>query len=115
MSGDLDWDFLGELREIMEDEFDLLLATYLDESAKQFHAVCRAADDGTMDELRRSAHCLKGSCANIGAGKLTDLCFTLEQTAKNGEVGEGEVEALIASIGQELEAVSTAVSDLRNA
>ena len=82
----LDQDMIQELREIMEDDFSLLLETFLHESAKQHQAIARSWQLRDMDLLRRSAHSLKGSCANMGATSLRGACESLEYSARDSDL-----------------------------
>ena len=74
----LDTEMLDELRDIMEDEFPALLDTFLAEAEKQFQAVKQAAAASDLDQVRRAAHALKGSCGNVGAQELHATCAELE-------------------------------------
>lgn len=40
----------------------------------------------SCDGLRREAHGLKGSCANIGAERLAGLCHDVETHARDGDI-----------------------------
>ena len=46
----------------------------------------RSLDDGDAAELRRAAHTLKSNGATLGAEAFAELCRTLEQRAKSGEL-----------------------------
>lgn len=41
--------------------------------------------DGDTDALMKTAHAFKGSCQNMGALPLGEICFTLEQKSQAGE------------------------------
>ena len=101
---------LEELRAIMEDEFPLLLEEFLVESERQYQQVQTAWDAGDYDHLRRAAHSLKGSCANIGAESLHGTCATLELSAKERELGQ--VPALLIDARTQLTAVNEALREL---
>ena len=60
----------------------------------------QAAGCGNLDDLRRAAHTLKGNSSQVGAVRLSSLCFDLEQAAKAGSL-EG-VEKMIEAIQAEL-------------
>ena len=106
----LDETMLDELRDIMEDEFPSLLATFLAESERQYMQVRQAQSAGNFDELRRAAHALKGSCGNVGALSLHETCAELEYKAKESDP-EG-MEDLVVMTGQQLAEVSEAVRAL---
>ena len=44
----------------------------------------QAAECGSLDDLRRAAHTLKGNSSQVGAVRLSSLCFDLEPAAKAG-------------------------------
>lgn len=81
MTESVDADTLSTLKEIMEDDFHGLIATYLDDSEMripQLRVQLAAADS---EALRLTAHSLKGSSGNLGAVPLSELCFLVEQKA----------------------------------
>lgn len=92
----LDRDVLSALREVMEDEYPMLLDTFLADSdarMKQLHEACDA------DTLGATAHSFKGSCSNMGALRLAKLCNELEQRSKQTSL-DG-IEKLVAEIDAE--------------
>ena len=110
MSSLLDRQMLEELREIMEDEFSVLMETFLSESAKQYAAINEALQQEDTDSLRRSAHSLKGSCGNIGAMGLQQQCAELEYAARDARMAELPV--LVQQVGSDLSVVCDEVSQL---
>lgn len=75
----LDYGTLDTLREVMEDDFELLVDTFLQDSSERIrtlHTVIQRAD---ADAIRRAAHSFKGSSGNIGASRLSALCSELER------------------------------------
>src|SRR5215213_7662421 len=90
----------------VEGEPDLiveLIDLYLEDTPRQMAAMQKALaiTDGTS--LKRAAHGLKGSSANLGAGRLAALCGELEQMCRVDSF-QG-VTAQLARLGQELERV----------
>ncbi len=108
MSEHLDEALLAELAEIMEDEFSLLLETFLSESVTQRQAVQDGWQTEDMEQLHRRAHALKGSCANVGAVRCAELCHDIEQAARSG-VSEN-IPAILEFLDVELHAVQQALS-----
>jgi HPt (histidine-containing phosphotransfer) domain-containing protein len=43
-----------------------------------------------LDDLRRAAHTLKGNSSQVGAVRLSSLCFDLEQAVKAGSLESAE-------------------------
>ncbi|MCH8551279.1 MAG: Hpt domain-containing protein [Natronospirillum sp.] len=102
----LDLETLAELRLVMEDEFDTLMTTFLEDSQRRIEAIREAQTD--LDDLRRAAHAFKGSSSNVGARGLANCCQALESLCREANdqrhvPGSEEVEALILAIERELE------------
>ena len=81
----LDFVALAELREVMEDEFDILIETYLHDSAERVIQIQEAATARDAEALSRAAHSFKGSCTNVGVPVLAKLCMEVELKGKNGD------------------------------
>lgn len=82
----LDEDALAELKDVMEDEFDLLIRTYLADSRSRMSALREACDRRDPDQFAKAAHSFKGSCINIGAPRLGQICLQAEQLGKAGDL-----------------------------
>ncbi|HEY2311103.1 MAG TPA: GAF domain-containing protein, partial [Gaiellaceae bacterium] len=108
----LDDGALKNLRDLGGDEFlgeviDAFLA-----DAPEMIATLRSSLDGrNAEELRRAAHTLKSNGATLGAEEFAELCRTLEQRAKAGEL-DGAAE-LVNRIEQEYRPLEEALSALR--
>ncbi|MFV8571394.1 Hpt domain-containing protein [Marinobacter sp. SBS5] len=100
----LDEEALAELQDVMEDEFGVLIETYLADSRTRIVGLKEAIEAGDSDRLRKAAHSLKGSCINIGVPKLGSLCFELEILGREERL-EG-AEPVLAAIEQEFEEVA---------
>lgn len=100
----LDLSALAELKEVMEEEFDILLETFLYDSAERVIQIKAAAKERDSEALSRAAHSFKGSCTNIGVPVLAKLCMDAEQKGKKDEL-EG-IDELVVSIDQAFTEVS---------
>ena len=110
MTDHVDSGLLAELQALMEDDFPVLLETYLRESAEQFRLAREALASDDRETLRRCAHSLKGSSANIGAVALAAVCATLESTARDDTL---EVpQSLLTNVSDELTAVRAQVYEV---
>lgn len=99
----LDYDTVNTLKDVMEDDFELLLETFVQDSAERIRTlrlVIQGADiqgadiQGTEpDAIRRTAHSFKGSSCNVGAMQLSALCSTLEKKA-----AENQLDGLVADL-----------------
>ena len=94
----LDLSALAELKEVMEEEFDILLEAFLHDSTERVVQIKEAAKERDSEALSRAAHSFKGSCTNIGVPILAQLCMDAEQKGKKGEL-EG-IDELVISIEQ---------------
>lgn len=71
---------LGLVRQIMK--------VYLDTSPENVRKVEQAVTAGDAESLRRAAHMLKSSSANVGAARLSDLFRQLEMMGKSSQLEE---------------------------
>jgi histidine phosphotransfer protein HptB len=72
---------LDVLQEVLEDSFAGLLATYMEDSQARIESLKVGLLEADVDLVRRSAHSLKGSCSNLGANVMAELCCQVEQQA----------------------------------
>ncbi|MDL0430074.1 Hpt domain-containing protein [Marinobacter sp. TBZ242] len=84
----LDEEALAELRDVMEDEFDILIKTFLMDSSDRIAHLRSALEHEDADRFSKSAHSLKGSCINIGAPRLGELCFDAEKAGRESRLQE---------------------------
>ena len=75
---------LDELREVLGDEVDKIIAVYLEDAPRLIAQLERAAVSGDPIALRVAAHTLKSSSANVGATTLSDAARDLEHGARDG-------------------------------
>lgn len=104
----LDYTVLSALKEVMEDEYPLLLDTFLQDSAIRVEHLHHARDSR---ELGQAAHSFKGSSSNMGALQLARLCQELEARAQGGPF-EG-LEDLVNRIDSEFVTVRSLFEDER--
>lgn len=77
----LDYDTLNTLRQVMEDDFALLIDTFVQDSTDRISTLREVIKGTDADLIRRAAHSFKGSSSNIGAPQLSALCSALEKKA----------------------------------
>lgn len=99
----LDEEALAELRDVMEDEFDVLIQTYIADSHERIRGLQEALRSGDADAFARTAHSFKGSCINIGAPRLGELCLKAEMAGKEGLLDDAS--GLLDDIDREFEQV----------
>ena len=109
----LDDDALKNLRDLGGDEFlGEVIDAFLADAPELIATLRRSLDERSSEELRRAAHTLKSNGATLGAEQFAELCRTLEQQAKSGEL-DGASE-LVDRIGQEFLPLEEALSALRS-
>ena len=99
----LDDDILSDLKDIMEEDYPLLLKTYLADAIVRLDSIDAAAREQNISNLREAAHSLKGSSLNIGASRLAMLSSNVESLAKDAQLEQ--VIPIIAQLHEEYEAV----------
>ncbi len=69
---------MDELKEIMGNDFELLITTYLADSEKKIREIKTAFESKNFESLKVISHSLKGSSLNLGVIKLADTASQLE-------------------------------------
>lgn len=109
-SSHVDIEALETLKEVMEDEFQLLIDTFVQDSTDRLGALREALANGDADGLRRAAHSFKGSSSNIGAIPLSEICFVIEEGGRNNQL-DG-LDQKLAEAEAEFEAVKVELANL---
>jgi PAS domain S-box-containing protein len=109
----LDDSALGNLRELGGDDFlGEVIDAFLGDAPELLATLRRSLEEGKDEELRRAAHTLKSNGSTLGAAEFAELCRTLEQRAKSGELdGAGE---LVERIEAEYKPLEEALTALRS-
>ena len=106
-------DALRDLRELGGDDFlSEVIDAFVADAPELIATLRRSLDDGSTEELRRAAHTLKSNGATLGAEEFAELCRTLEQQAKSGEL-EGASE-LVERIEQTYPSLRDTLGALRS-
>ena len=85
----LDDEALAELRDVMDDDFAILIDTFIEDSSARIEALRNALATGDADAFSKAAHSFKGSCINIGAPLLGELCLEAERMGRTGDLSDG--------------------------
>ncbi|HKN64585.1 MAG TPA: GAF domain-containing protein [Gaiellaceae bacterium] len=108
----LDDGALKSLRDLGGDAFlSEVIDAFLADAPALIAALRRSLEEQGTEELRRAAHTLKSNGATLGAAEFAELCRTLEQRAKAGEL-EGASD-LVDRIEQEYRPLEEALTALR--
>ncbi|WP_369601744.1 Hpt domain-containing protein [Hahella sp. SMD15-11] len=100
---------LAELREVMEEEFDILIDTFLDDSVDRMQQIREALASGDPVAYSRACHSFKGSATNMGLPRLAALCREGEEDGRAGKMERAAmitdaIEDELAAVRQELAA-----------
>ena len=82
---------LSELKEVLEDEFSVLITTYLQDAILRQQMIAAAIIAKDYDAARLAAHSLKGASANLGALMLAEICEHLEHDCRSGRYENCEI------------------------
>ena len=80
----VDVEALGELKDIMEDEFDILIDTFISDSEAKIATLADVIAAADAEELRKVDHSLKGSSSNVCAAQFSEFARQLEFMGKEG-------------------------------
>lgn len=106
----LDTEALDELKEVMEEEFESLIHTFVVDSEKKLMALRAAIDSKDEEMVGKVGHSFKGSCSNIGALHLTDLCKKVEDKGRANDLSG--INELYVLVKEEYSIVKHALNDL---
>jgi CheY-like chemotaxis protein len=109
----LDDSALRNLRDLGGDDFlGEVIDAFLADAPELLVTLRRTLDESRAEELRRAAHTLKSNGATLGAEEFAELCRSLEQRAKSGEL-DGAAE-LVDRIEQEYRPLEEVLVALRS-
>jgi len=74
------------LQEVMDDGFDHLVRTYIEDSDRRLQSLKDAIAGQDAEAIRQTAHSLKGSSGNLGASAMAELSLNMEQKGKSGDM-----------------------------
>lgn len=86
MSDHLDPAVLANLQDVMGEEYPVLLDTFLADSDERLRLIRQAAANSDAQGLWQAAHSFKGSCSNMGAPLLAELCRSLEEAGRREQL-----------------------------
>jgi PAS domain S-box-containing protein len=84
----LDAEKLARLRAAMGEDFAELVPAFLQDAEQMLEALRRANAGADAAQVRRIAHSLKSSSANLGAMRVSELAKGLEFQAKDGDLSD---------------------------
>ncbi len=100
----------GELINRVDDEELIyeIMSVFVTDNRKQLSVLAAAVKKADEKDVKLHAHSLKGSAANVGAERLSEMAYSLEQMASEGDLSGAE--GLLQKIRTEFEKVGSFVS-----
>lgn len=89
-----------------------LTQVFQENAAQTLSNLQQSIDNEDSEQVRKLAHGLKSLSANVGSGKLTELCMSMEMGGKNRDLGNAQL--LLESMKQEYLRVLTELNLLFN-
>jgi len=81
-----DLESLDDLKDIMEEDFQMLLDTFIADSEAKIVEIGNIISGGDAEALRQVAHSIKGSSGNVCATSLSEVARQLEAMGKDGDI-----------------------------
>lgn len=100
---------LAELKNIMEDDFTLLVETFLTDSDMRITSLNKALSSRDSQLFAETAHSFKGSSLNVCATHLSELCQSLETIGRENQLEEAT--GVLSRVQAEYELVSTLLKE----
>jgi HPt (histidine-containing phosphotransfer) domain-containing protein len=91
---------------------DELIDLFVTDLPKRLNAIAQAIERTDAPALALQAHALRGGAANFGAGRLDDLCGTLEEIGVGGALAEAS--AMLNELRRESSQVRDALLALKS-
>ncbi|NNJ71570.1 MAG: Hpt domain-containing protein [Enterobacterales bacterium] len=103
MPDSINTQMVNDLKELMEDDFSILLETFISDANARLEDLQSAITNNDAEQLKQVAHAFKGSSANLGASKLSEICFSLENLGRESKLENAP--AIYAELATEYHAV----------
>lgn len=84
----IDMDIVAELKDVMGDDFSVLLESFIRDGQQRVQALRQALASQDRETLRAQAHSFKGSSSNLGALQVCEQCLALETLAVEGNLAD---------------------------
>jgi HPt (histidine-containing phosphotransfer) domain-containing protein len=112
----LDEEVLAGLRELGDAELLAeLVEVFFEDVPPRLAALREATESGDAESVERVAHTLKGSCGNMGAWRMAQICAELQDTGASGDLARAPelLEQLEAEFGRVRPALEAEVARSR--
>ena len=106
----IDQQVLAALKELMEEEFPVLINSYIEDAPKLLADILSSSKEADREILVRAAHTLKSSSNNLGAIKLAMIAETIEKQSQDNKLSVAAtlIPSLQAALDETIEALANA-------
>ncbi len=102
LSAHFDFKLLNDLVEVLsEEQYAEIILLFIEGADKRLNELRVAIQNLDIESIEFSAHSLKGSSANLGAQKLSEICDALVDKVRKNDIAENFTDLLI-EIEQEI-------------
>lgn len=92
MSNIIDFNIINNLKEIGDQEFLVeLIDIFLGQSQDLIDEIKSGAEKKDNQIITKAAHKLKGSCLNLGAMSMGEVCQDIEHTSRDNNLSDIEL------------------------
>ena len=109
----IDQKVISELKSIMGDDYLAVYDAFIRSGDKYISELQDAVNTNDLVSIEKISHTLKGSSANIGARKFSELCKLLLEKSRNSD--EGGFADLLEKINNEYICVKNVIEEIINA
>ena len=89
MSNIIDFSVIDGLKEIGDQEFlEELVNIFLSQSEDIMKDIISSTEEKNAQAINKAAHKLKGSCLNLGAQPMSELCQKIESSSQQNDLSD---------------------------
>ena len=84
----INWEVFNKLKQMFGERFETVVEQHTQGTAKNLKLIEASIENEDLANLEKAAHSLKGSAAQFGAMKLSDIARDVESCAKGGDLNK---------------------------
>lgn len=104
----IDYEQFDEMRDLLEDDFQELVSTYIIDSRHRIGLLATAVTENDNVNGFEIAHAIKGASANLGAVQMLELSSKLQEASRANSINQYE-----STVGQMMAAMDTLEADIQ--
>ncbi|WP_199508125.1 MULTISPECIES: Hpt domain-containing protein [unclassified Psychrobacter] len=104
----IDYEQFDEMRDLLEDDFQELVSTYIIDSRHRIGLLATAVTENDNVNGFEIAHAIKGASANLGAVQMLELSSKLQEASRANTINQYE-----STVKQMMAAMDTLEADIQ--